>query len=101
MPKRIAKVAPGRVHVKAGEEVVILSGAHRGLRGKVLQVIKTTNRVIVEGVNLTKRAVRKSQQNAQGGFVEKESSLPSSKVMLVSRFEASKRRTKVEAKKAS
>lgn len=100
MPKRPAQIAPGRVHVKAGDEVVVLSGTYRGRRGKVLQIIKNKNRVIIEGINLTKRAVRKSQQNAQGGFVEKESSLPSAKVMLASRFDASKRRPKVEAKKA-
>jgi len=100
MPKRKAKIAPGAVHVKTGEEVVVLSGTYRGRRGKVLQVIREKNRVIVEGINLVKKTVRKSQQTPEGGFQEKEGALPSCKVMLASRFDASKRRTVAVEKKA-
>jgi large subunit ribosomal protein L24 len=100
MAKRTKKIAPGAVHVKTGDEVVVLSGSHRGSRGKVLQVIRNKNRVIVEGINLVKKTVRKSQQTPEGGFQEKEGSLPSCKVMLATRFDASKRRPAATEKKA-
>ncbi len=82
------------LHVKAGDEVVVISGSHRGTRGKVLQIMARQNRILIEGVNLVKRAVRKSQEKPEGGFAERECALPAAKVMLASRWDASKRRSK-------
>ncbi len=53
----------GKFHVKKNDEVVILSGTQRGHRGKVLQVLRDRSRVIVEGVNLIKKAIRKSRNS--------------------------------------
>lgn len=71
------------MHVKKGDTVKILSGDDRGKSGKVLRVLPKKNRVIVEGVNYIKKHVKKSQQNPQGGRIEKEAALDSSKVELV------------------
>ncbi|MFQ3670081.1 MAG: 50S ribosomal protein L24 [Verrucomicrobiia bacterium] len=72
-----------RFHVKKDDEVAIISGAHKGQKGKVLQVLTKKDRVIVEGVNLVKKAVRASQNNPKGGFEEKEGAIHISNVRLV------------------
>ena len=78
-------VAAGRqpVHVKKGDTVEVIAGKHRGKRGKVLKVLLKDAKVIIEGVNLVKRHSKPTQKLPQGGIVEKEASLYSSRVMLV------------------
>jgi len=70
------------MHVKKEDEVMVISGAHRGKSGKVLKVFRKTNRVIVEGVNLVKRHTRATQQT-QGGIVEKEAAIHASNVKKI------------------
>lgn len=78
----MAKQVPQtRFHVKKNDEVIVISGSHRGSRGKVLQILTAKNRVLIEGVNLIKKATRKSQQNPQGGLVEREGGIHISNVM--------------------
>lgn len=74
--------------IKRNDEVVVIAGSHQGKRGKILQVLPTRDRVIIEGVALQKRVKRKTQEDQEGGFVEKEASLHRSNVMLASRFDA-------------
>ena len=69
--------------VKKGMIVRVISGAHRGLEGKVLFVSPKRNRVIVEGVNFIKKSTRPTQDNPSGGIVEKEASLHISNVMVL------------------
>lgn len=69
-------------HVKKNDAVVVISGAEKGKAGKVLSVDREKSRVVVEGLNRRKRAVRRSAANPQGGIVEKECPLHLSKVML-------------------
>lgn len=71
------------MHVKKGDVVKVIAGKYKGKEGKILKVFLKTNRVIIEGVNLVKRATRPSQQNPQGGIVEKEAAIHASNVMLV------------------
>ncbi len=80
-------------HVKRGDEVAILSGTQKGKTGKVLRVLRKQNRVLVEGINLTKKATRPSQENPQGGFTEREAPIALSKVMLLARYQESSRRS--------
>jgi len=75
--------------IKCGDEVTVISGSHRGQKGKVLQVIKDTQRVIVEGVNMLKHFQKKTDKQ-QGGILEREGSLHYSNVMLTSRLTAKK-----------
>ncbi|MFH1067034.1 MAG: 50S ribosomal protein L24 [bacterium] len=77
-------------HVKRGDEVVVLSGAHRGKKGKVLQVLPKRSRVLVEGVNLIKKSVKPTQANPKGGFEEREALLHISNVKTVSEKTAKK-----------
>ena len=59
-------------HVKKNDEVVVLTGTQQGKRGKVLEVLRDRSRVIVEGVNFIKKASRKSQEQPQGGIIERD-----------------------------
>jgi large subunit ribosomal protein L24 len=77
-----------KLHVKKGDEVVVLSGTERGKRGKILRVLPEKIRVIVEGIKLIKKHTRKSQQHPQGAIVEREGSIHASNVMLASDYEA-------------
>ncbi len=85
-----------KARVRKGEEVVVISGADRGVRGKVLEVTPKKERVVVEGVRKIRKAVRKSQQHPEGGFVEREAPIHISNVMLASRWE--ERRSRRAAK---
>lgn len=73
--------------IKREQEVVVISGAHKGKRGKVLEV-RAPERVLVEGVNLITKYERKSQENPEGGSVEKEAPIHYSNVMLAEKFDA-------------
>jgi large subunit ribosomal protein L24 len=67
--------------IRKDDVVVVISGDHKGAKGKVLRVIPEKQRVLVEGVNMVYRHVRKSQRNPQGGRIRKEAPLHWSKVM--------------------
>lgn len=77
-----------KAHVKKGDVVVVISGAHRGKRGKVISVTKGNERVIVEGVNMIKRHTRKSNRATEGGIIEREGTVHLSNVMLGEKFDA-------------
>lgn len=84
--------------LKKGDEVLVISGNDRGKRGKI--AAKSTDRVIVEGVNIRKKAVKKSQQNPNGGFVNIERPIHISNVQLLSKEEKPVRlRARMDAKK--
>lgn len=73
--------------IKREQEVVVISGAHKGKRGKVLNV-KPGEKVIVEGVNLFTKYERKSQENPEGDSVEREAPIHYSNVMLAEKYDA-------------
>jgi large subunit ribosomal protein L24 len=69
--------------IKSGDTVKVIAGDHKGSEGKVLQIIREKDRVLVEGVNLVSKHTKPSAQSPQGGIVKKEASLHISNVMLV------------------
>tara|TARA_B110000046_G_scaffold162546_1_gene176912 strand:+ start:382 stop:684 length:303 start_codon:yes stop_codon:yes gene_type:complete len=69
--------------IKSGDTVKVIAGDHKGSEGKVIQIIKEKDRVLVEGVNLVSKHTKPSAQNPQGGIVKKEASLHVSNLMLV------------------
>lgn len=77
-----------KFHVKKGDEVVVIAGTERGKRGKVIRVVSGKERVIVEGVKMIKKHVRKNQQNPQGAIIEREGTIHISNVMLAEKYEA-------------
>ena len=75
-------------HVKRGDEVVVIAGSERGKRGKIIQVLTKKNRAIVEGAQMIKRHMRKSQAHPQGAIVEREGTIHISNVMLAERYDS-------------
>ncbi len=69
------------LHVRKNDIVEVISGDHRGSRGKVLRVVPKKDLVVVEGVNLVYRHVRPNRRNPQGGRVQKEAPIPLGKVL--------------------
>ncbi|MCI0538787.1 MAG: 50S ribosomal protein L24 [Verrucomicrobiales bacterium] len=88
-----------KFHVKKGDEVVVLAGTERGKRGKVIEVLRSKDRLIVEGVKMIKRHTRKSQAHPQGAIVEREGTVHISNVMRAETFDA--RASKRSARAAS
>jgi large subunit ribosomal protein L24 len=75
-------------NVKKGDEVVVISGTERGKRGKIISVLTGKNRVVVEGLKMIKKHMRKNQQNPNGAIVEREGTLHVSNVMRADRYDA-------------
>ncbi len=81
-----------KAKIKKGDEVVVVAGARRGQRGKVLNVNVETDkpRILIEGVNFCKRHQKKSEAHPNGGIIEREAPLAYSNVMLAAHFDARK-----------
>ena len=72
-----------KVHVKTGDEVIVINGKNRGMKGKVLQVSPAEGKVIVEGVNIVTKHVKPRKMGEPGGLIKAESALYASKVQLI------------------
>ena len=80
-----------KFHIKRNDIVVVIAGAHKGKQGKILEIRSAKNRAVVEGVAMIKRHLKKSQENPQGKIAEREGTIHVSNLMLLSRYESSKR----------
>ena len=74
-----------KTHVKKNDEVVVISGNHKGETGKVLQVFPEKEQVLVEGVRLIKKHARRTQDRPEGGIIEKEGPIHISNVKLLAK----------------
>ena len=83
--------------IKKGDVVYVIAGADKGKSGKVLKVEPKKDRVIVEGVAVRKKAVRRSQANPNGGIQEIEAPIHISNVMNEERYRARQDAKKKEA----
>jgi large subunit ribosomal protein L24 len=77
-------------HVKKGDQVEVISGNFRGSSGRVLAVLTGKQRVLVEGVRIIKKHLRKSQDNPSGKIAEREGPIHISNVRLLEREKAEK-----------
>ena len=75
-----------RRHIKKGDTVYILSGNERGRSGKVIDVLTGSERVVVEGLNMVKKHIRKNQDQPQGEIAEREGTIHWSNVMREDRY---------------
>jgi len=89
-----------KLHVKKGDQVVVLAGTEKGNRGKILAVNTAKERVIVEGLKIIKKHTRKSQQYPQGVIAKREGTIHISNVMKAEIFDARAARRAPAAPKA-
>lgn len=69
--------------IKKEDQVVIISGKHRGKKGKVIRTLPQEDKVAVEGVNLVKKSIRSKRSGEKGQIVEMPSPLHVSNVKLI------------------
>ena len=72
-----------KMHVKSGDEVVVIRGKDKGKKGKVIAVNPEEKKVVVDKVNVMTKHQKARGQNQQGGLVQKECPIYASKVMRV------------------
>ncbi len=72
-----------KLHIKKGDTVVVITGNDKGSKGRVLEVIRKTDRAIVEGVNMIKKHTKPNAKSPQGGIIEQEAPVHISNLMLV------------------
>lgn len=71
------------MHIRSEDTVVVIAGADKGARARVLRVLPKRNKVVVEGVNKVYKHLRRSQKNPQGGRLSREMPIAVSNVKLV------------------
>ena len=69
--------------IKAGDTVKVISGKEKGKQGKVIKINADKGRIIIEGINMVKKAIRKSKDNQQGGIMEIEASMHISNIKII------------------
>jgi large subunit ribosomal protein L24 len=79
-----------KFHVKKGDQVEVVAGNFRGSSGRILQVIPRKQQVLIEGVRIIKKHLRKSQDNPSGKIAEREGPIHISNVRLLERGEKPK-----------
>jgi large subunit ribosomal protein L24 len=70
------------MHVRKGDQVIVIAGKEKGKRGRVLRLLTDKERVVIERINMVKRHTKPTQRNPRGGIIEKEGSLDLSNVAL-------------------
>lgn len=80
--------------IKVGDNVRVITGSNKGKEGKVLKVLRSENKVVVDGINIVKKHLKPNRTNETGGILEVEAPIHISNVTV-----ASKKETKKETKK--
>jgi large subunit ribosomal protein L24 len=69
--------------IKKNDDVKVIAGKEKGKSGRVIRIDHVKDRVLVEGVNMVKKSIRKKKQNDRGGIIDIEASIHISNVMIV------------------
>ena len=72
-----------KLHIRKGDEVIVLAGDEKGRKGKVLKVLVAKQRALVEGVNMVSKSMKPSAKNPQGGIVKQEAPIHVSNLSLI------------------
>ena len=76
-----------KLHIKVGDEIIVITGKSKGQAGSIKSIDREKKRVKVEGLNLCKKAVKPTEENPEGGFIEIEAPIHISNVMLKERYD--------------
>ena len=71
-----------KLHIKKGDTVQVISGESKGVQGRVLEVIRSKDRAIVEGVNMVSKHTKPNAEQPNGGIVKKEAPVHISNLLL-------------------
>ena len=72
-----------KLHIRKGDEVIVLAGDDKGRKGKVLKVLVAKQRALVEGVNMVSKSMKPSAKNPQGGIVKQKAPIHVSNLSLI------------------
>ena len=72
-----------KLHIKKGDTVYVNAGEDKGKTGRVLKVLISKNRAVVEGINMVTKHAKPSMANQQGGILHQEAPIDASNVMLL------------------
>ena len=72
-----------KLHIKKGDTVIVLAGSAKGKSGKVLKVLVSESRAIVEGLNMVSKSTKPSAKNPQGGIIKQEAPIHISNLSLI------------------
>ncbi|MBR6516988.1 MAG: 50S ribosomal protein L24 [Bacilli bacterium] len=84
--------------IKVNDNVLVIAGKDKGKSGKVIKTLKNENKVVVEGINISKRHTKPRTNNDKGGIFEIEMPIHVSNVKKVEEAKASKKSTKKASK---
>lgn len=82
--------------LKVNDEVIVLTGKDSGKKGKVKKINLKSKRIVVDGVNIVKKAIRPTQENPNGGFADLEKAIHISNVAVVSPKTGGPTRVRIE-----
>ena len=72
-----------KMHIKTGDNVIVISGKDKGKKGKVIEAFPAQNKVVVEKINMVSRHTKPRRQGDDGGILKQEAPLYASKVMRI------------------
>ena len=72
-----------KFHIKKGDTVYVNAGNDKGKTGKVLEVVREKDRIVIEGINMVKKHTKPNAQHPQGGIVKQEAAIHISNVQLI------------------
>ena len=84
--------------IKVGDNVRVITGSNKGKEGKVIKVLRSENKVVVDGVNIVKKHLKPNRTNETGGILEVEAPIHISNVKIASKESKKKETKKVEKK---
>jgi large subunit ribosomal protein L24 len=79
----MAAEAQHKFKLKKEDTVQIIAGKDKGKRGRILKILRDKDRIVVEGINIVKKAKKRRSQQDRGGIVEVEAAIHSSNVMII------------------
>ncbi len=72
-----------KLHIRKGDEVIVLTGKDKGQKGKVLKVLVKEEKAIVDGINMVSKSMKPSAKHPQGGIVKQEAPIHISNISLI------------------